>query len=133
MMDYAGELPAGIVQVGEGQYAIQGKPAGSSWEVNYAIALSNAKWEYEYLAAWWIWGKPLEIDFRVFTVPKVTFIFIDGGRWHSGQEGNNDLWERQSLYVLTKNSANFPITVNNPDTDTYDHAWAHVIRTLGRR
>lgn len=133
MVDYEGDLPDEIVQLGEDSYTIQGKMAGSSWEVMYAIALSNANWQYEYLAAWWIIGKPLEIDFRIFTVPKVSFVFIDGGVWHAGEEAQNDKIERLRLYDVTKTFANEPITVTNPDCQTYDACWAHVLKTFGKR
>lgn len=133
MVDYEGDLPPGIFQVGEQTYTIQGKQVGSSYEVNYAIALSNAGWQYEYLASWWINGRPLEIDFRLFTIPKISWVFIDGLVWHSGGESQNDKIERLRLYDLTKSFANEPITVTNPDCDSYDHAWAHVIRTFGRK
>lgn len=132
MTDYVGELPGEIINL-DGIWFIQGKQVGSSYEVNYALALSNAGWEYEYLAGWWIHGKKLEIDFRVFGIPRVWFVFIDGAVWHDGDESQQDRWERLQLFTQTKDFANFPITVTNPDCDTYDHAWAHVNRTFGRR
>lgn len=133
MMDYEGKLPPEIQDLGDGNYIVQGKMPDSDWEVAYAIALSNAGWQYEYLAGWWINGKMLQIDFRIFTTPKETFLFIDGAVWHSGDESQQDKVERLMLYAATKSFAYEPITVNNPDCNTYDACWNHVIRTFGRK
>lgn len=133
MMDYEGKPPLGIQDLGDGNYLVQGKMPDSDWEVMYAIALSNAGWTYEYLAGWWINGKMLQIDFRVFTIPKENFVFIDGAVWHQGDESQHDKIERLMLYAATKSFANEPITVNNPDCNTYDACWKHVLRTFGRK
>lgn len=134
-IDYEGDLPEHITHLGGDEYLIQGKRAGSSYEVNMAIALSNAGWEYEYLAAWWIHNKPLEIDFRTYTRPKITWLFVDGAVWHSGQESQQDKIERLQLHSLTRSFANEPIVAHNADCDNYDHAWQYVISQpyLGRR
>lgn len=109
------------------------KKAGSSYEVNYALALLKFGWDAEYLAGWWIGAvRKLEIDFRVFTIPKITWVFIDGAVWHAGNNANVDRWEREMLYAYTRNFAWEPIAVLNPDCETLEAAEAHVARTFGR-
>lgn len=133
-LEYEGDLPPIITDVG-GEWYIQGKRSDSDWEVLYCIALWNAGWRnmFEYKDYFWINGRPLQIDLRVFTVPKQSFVFLDGIIWHTGDDSQQDQWERQQLFMLTKNYANPPIVVKNPDLQTYEACLAHVGRTFGTR
>lgn len=134
MLDYEGDLPEGIMQLGEDVYTIQGKLADSLYDLRAAIALSNANHRYEYLASWWIVGNRLEIDFRIMTtVPKMSWLFLDGDQWHKGDESQHDQVERLRLYDATKTFANEPYVAKNPDCDTYEHMYAYVVKNFGRR
>lgn len=130
---------ASIKQDETGGYWIESngvwKQVGSSYEVNVAIALLKYGWDFEYLAGWWIGGRKLEIDFRVFTVPKVLWVFVDGQYYHSGDVREQDRFERIMLFSLTKNIAYPPVSVTNKDCATLEAAEAWVLHEpyLGRR
>jgi len=130
MMDYEGALPPDITDLGDGNYLIQGIAPDSDWETMIAIALSNAGWQYKFQLLYWINGDSLSIDFYVFTIPKETFLFVDGAAFHSGNDAQQDEIERLQLAVHAKK----PIVVaRNPDCETYDACWNFVTRTFGRR
>lgn len=134
MMDYEGKMPREITDLGGGQYLIQGMVPDSDWEVLFAIALSNAGWQYQYSPYWWLTGaRSLQIDFRVFTIPKTTFVFLDGAVWHQGQGSQQDKVERLELYALTKAFANEPLTLTNEDIFNYDACWKTVTKIFGRK
>jgi hypothetical protein len=130
MMDYEGALPEGITDLGDGNYLVQGIEPDSDWEVMYCIALSNAGWDYKFQLLYWINGDSLSIDIYLFTIPRETFIFIDGKKWHGGNDAQQDEIERLQLSVHAKKPI---VVVLNEDCSTYDACWAHVTRTFGRR
>ena len=130
MMDYEGALPPDITDLGDGNYLVQGIAPDSDWEVLYAIALHNAGWEYKFQMLYWINGDSLSIDFYVFSIPKETFVFVDGQYYHSGNNSQQDNIERLQLAVASKKPI---VEVHNADCNTYDACWAHVTKTFGRR
>lgn len=130
MMDYEGALPPDISDLGDGNYLIQGIEPDSDWETMYCIALSNAGWDYKFQLLYWINGDSLSIDIYVFTIPRETFVFIDGKKWHTGNDAQQDEIERLQLAVHAKKPI---VVVLNEDCNTYDACWAHVTRTFGRR
>lgn len=127
-----------VVQTSEDTWVIVNNDGSTleatSYEANYATALLEAGWAWEFIINFFITpSRSLEIDFRVFTVPKQTFVFIDGMYFHSGFEAQHDDWERLMLYAKTKSYAMPPLTVKNPDCSTLEAARAHVLRVFGRR
>lgn len=128
-----------IIPTGEASWVIQNDDGSvreaTSYEVNIAQALMEAGWyQWEFIINFFLSpSKSLEIDFAVYTVPKQTFIFVDGNFWHSGIEKSQDEVERILLFAKSKDFANFPLTVNNQDCATIEAARAWVLKNFGRR
>lgn len=111
-------------------YRIQGKTVSSMPEVYFAIALEKYGWQFEYRASFFGYQftrKGLEIDFRVFTTPKQTFVFLDGEYWHGSQNARErDKFERIKLFAAARKYAFEPVVVLASEAETPELAEATV-------
>lgn len=130
-----------IVNIGGSEvaasYLIQGKSVDSMPEVYFAIALEKYGWEFEYQASFFGYQftrKGLSIDFRVFTIPKQTFVFLDGSWWHGSPNARErDKFERVKLFAAAKKYAYEPVVVIASEAETQDLADGTVSKLFGRK
>lgn len=111
---------------------IQGLKPDSLNEVFVANALTKLGLDYQY--KYWV-GIPgtrgsMEIDFLVYTVPKITPLRVHGRYWHTGRFELNDRLQESELASMTRNQWNDPVIIWDDETETLEQAVAKLRELL---
>jgi hypothetical protein len=112
---------------------LQGKKIGSKneWYVAQALDKLDLEYIYQYDASIYpgtrLLGSIL-IDFLVFTVPVLTYLFVDGKYWHKSAERRkiDELQRNQLAYRFGNKVA----SVSDEDTNTKEEAYVAVKKAL---
>ena len=112
---------------------IQGKRPDSVQEWRFAMALYRAKlsfiYHYNVFGGTRIRGG-MEIDFWVFTVPKVTPVFVQGTYWHRPSKRAEDKYKIQVLKARFGTLIMNPVEVWETELKDIDMAYAWIRRNL---